>query len=581
MLTGNPLSNHSYHPGQPILGCIDSKQYWPLSVFQIKLVFQIIVLVLATSRVVIAGERDEVPKSSGTGFAISHQGHILTNHHVIDACPSVRVLVDGEQQESAVLATDKQNDLALLKMAKPTPNIARFRKGRGIRSGDSVVVVGFPYSRILASEANVTSGAVSALAGIRNDSRFLQISAPVQAGNSGGPVLDTSGHVVGIVESKLNALAMALITGDIPQNVNFAVKDAIAMSFLDSRSVIYEMASSDKQLEPGEIGELAKRFTYLIECYSETRDAKKRRVEAELRAQTEIKRRQEVMRERARNLEQEERAAFAKQLEAERKAAQEERTRVAKQLEAERKASEEEEAQRRRDLAEKEAAEMCAASERVIRFHNEERASEIEEDARRKGQEAFVQAFLMRDDSARRAALEARSKALNVDPLYVEEARRRGRRALAPLSIREEVVKYLDSELDQIKRFQPLPPMQYAESSKSHPFWARVESILMQSWTPPPLSISTYTDKATLRFRYSRDGYVSNVTVVESSGNPPFDQSAIRAVLMSSRLPSFPEAIIESHKDVEIVFRNITKRGMRRSLNSTDSNPEPTMSGLK
>lgn len=129
-----------------------------------------------------------------------------------------------------------------------------------------MVVVGFPLHGLLASEANVTTGTVSALAGIRNDTRFLQITAPVQPGNSGGPLFDQSSQIVGVVVSKLNALTIAKATGDIPQNINFAINGAVVKSFLDSQSVEYETGASTKKLESAEIGAAAKKFTFLVEC---------------------------------------------------------------------------------------------------------------------------------------------------------------------------------------------------------------------------------------------------------------------------------------------------------------------------
>lgn len=534
----------------------------------------VLLCVLSASNLVLAGESDGAPKSSGTGFAVSRQGHILTNHHVVNECPSVRVVVDGEQKETPVIATDKQNDLALLKLAQPTPNIARFRKGRGIRAGDSVVVVGFPYHRILASEANVTSGAVSALAGLKNDSRFLQISAPVQPGNSGGPVLDSSGHAVGIVESKLNALAIALITGDLPQNVNFAIKDAIAMSFLDSSGVIYEMAASDKHLEPGEIGEQAKRYTYLIECYSESQGAKKRRIEAEQRAQAEFKRKQEAVRERERMLAQEERnreakraeaehkaaqaerMREAKRLEAEQKAAQEEWARLAKALEAERLAAEKEEQEHQRVRAEHEASEMRAASDRVIRFHEEELALERAEQAARKGQEAWAQARLNQDESSKLAALAARGRALTGDPRYLEESRIRGGKVLALSSNGDALNNELRAALGQISQVQPLPEVKALETPNPNFHWVRIENIIRHAWMPPPLTTRSYRNRVSVQFRCFRNGKITDVEVAESSGDSLFDQSAVRAVLAGDPLPPFPIEILEPHKDIQIVFRN-------------------------
>lgn len=207
------------------------------------------------------------PAASGTGFVISRQGHILTNHHVIEGCTTIRATTEGRKQSLTVVGTDVENDLALLKLPSPTPNIAHFREGRNIRPGDGVVVVGFPLHGLLASEANVATGAVSALAGIGNDTRFLQITAPVQPGNSGGPLLDQGGNIVGIVVSKLNAMKIAKVTGDIPQNINFAINGAVAKSFLDANSVEYELASSGKRLESSDVGGQAKKFTLLLECF--------------------------------------------------------------------------------------------------------------------------------------------------------------------------------------------------------------------------------------------------------------------------------------------------------------------------
>jgi len=207
------------------------------------------------------------PAASGTGFVISRQGHVLTNNHVIEGCKSIRSTNEGRKQPLTVVATDSENDLALLKLPAPSPNIARFREGRTIRAGDGVVAVGFPLHGLLAAEANVTTGTVSALAGLGNDTRFIQITVPIQPGNSGGPLLDQGGNIVGVIVSSLNAFTMAKATGSLPQNVNFAINGAVAKSFLDANSVEYEVASSGKRLETSDVGVQAKKFTLLLECF--------------------------------------------------------------------------------------------------------------------------------------------------------------------------------------------------------------------------------------------------------------------------------------------------------------------------
>jgi serine protease Do len=117
-----------------------------------------------------------------------------------------------------------------------------------VQQGEDIVVYGFPLAGVLSSGGNVVTGNVTALAGLGDDSRFLQISAPVQPGNSGGPLLDRYGDVVGVVVAKLNALKIASATGDIPQNVNFAIKASVAMAFLDAQRVTM---STTPPLPPG------------------------------------------------------------------------------------------------------------------------------------------------------------------------------------------------------------------------------------------------------------------------------------------------------------------------------------------
>jgi hypothetical protein len=135
-----------------------------------------------------------------------------------------------------------------------------------VRAGDAVVALGYPLVGLLATTANLTVGNVSALAGLGDDSRYLQISAPVQPGSSGGPLLDGSGHLIGIVTEKLNWAFAARLTGDIPQNVNFALKAEVVRTFLDSKGIAYHSAPSDKQLSPADVGDIARPFTLLIEC---------------------------------------------------------------------------------------------------------------------------------------------------------------------------------------------------------------------------------------------------------------------------------------------------------------------------
>ncbi len=210
----------------------------------------------------------EAPKaiSSGTGFIVSRRGHVLTTHHVVERCTMLRTKYRGGESVLAVVATDAGNDLALLSLTLPPSDVARFAAGRGGRPGDSVVVMGFPLRGLLASEPNVTTGTISALSGLRDDTRLLQITAPVQPGNSGAPLIDQSGNVIGVVVAKLDAIAVARSTGDIPQNVNFAIKAGVVRAFLDAHSIDYKIADSTGRLESADIAERGREFTIVVEC---------------------------------------------------------------------------------------------------------------------------------------------------------------------------------------------------------------------------------------------------------------------------------------------------------------------------
>jgi S1-C subfamily serine protease len=214
-----------------------------------------------------AGKKLEI-ESAGTGFVVSKRGHVLTNAHVVEGCREVRTRAPaGGGGVTPVIASDTKNDLALVRVSSAPPSVATFRDGRGVRQGEGVVAIGFPLRGLLASGANLTTGTISALAGLRDDTRYLQITAPVQPGNSGGPLLDQSGNVIGVIVGKLDAVKVAEATGDIPQNVNFAINAAVVRSFLDANAVGYVTASSVKKLEVADIGERAKKFTVLVECW--------------------------------------------------------------------------------------------------------------------------------------------------------------------------------------------------------------------------------------------------------------------------------------------------------------------------
>lgn len=207
--------------------------------------------------------------SSGTGF-VAAPGRLLTNNHVVEDCRRmVARNAAGESAPARVLATDKGRDLAVLAVRDGFGPPLTFREGPPVARGEGVVTYGFPLSGLLSSGAVLTTGSISALSGLRDDPNEFQISAPVQPGNSGGPLLDMEGNVAGVVVAKLNAARVAEITdGDIPQNVNFAVKGTEALAFLREQGVSPATARSTALTRSAaEVGGVADPSTVFLRCY--------------------------------------------------------------------------------------------------------------------------------------------------------------------------------------------------------------------------------------------------------------------------------------------------------------------------
>lgn len=201
--------------------------------------------------------------SSGSGFYVG-PGLVLTNAHVVEGCTAVTIALAGTHSLGNVLARDAGVDLALVQTTQPGPQAAQLRIG--VRLGEDVAAFGFPLSGVLASSGNFTRGTVTATAGLKDDTRRLQISAPVQPGNSGGPLLDESGAVVGVIVAKLDALKVAAAIDDIPQNINFAIKASVVARFLEEAGVAYTAAGPGSPLRPADLAALAQNFTVAIRC---------------------------------------------------------------------------------------------------------------------------------------------------------------------------------------------------------------------------------------------------------------------------------------------------------------------------
>jgi S1-C subfamily serine protease len=162
--------------------------------------------------------------STGTAFFVTWEGHLVTNHHVVRDSTRVQVqFANGEVLDARVLKLDEENDLALLHVeairrplvVEQTPSIVR---------GQEVFTLGYPLISLQGQEQKATFGRINSTTGMQGDRRFAQIDVPIQPGNSGGPLIDGEGAVVGVVTSMLHPKVTMEVAGVVPQNVNYAVK---------------------------------------------------------------------------------------------------------------------------------------------------------------------------------------------------------------------------------------------------------------------------------------------------------------------------------------------------------------------
>jgi S1-C subfamily serine protease len=200
----------------------------------------------------------------GTGFFVS-EGYTLTNAHVVSNCTQIQI---AGGRLATLVNKDDEVDLAVLKIGGESPAIATFRVRPAPQVGDGVIAFGFPLQGLLSSEGNLSTGTVAALAGLGDDPRFIQITAPIQPGNSGSPLLDSGGDVIGVVESKLDALKTLQLAGDIPQAVNFAIRASETVQFLERSHVPYRSEATDSvpNLKVTDVAARARQFSVPIEC---------------------------------------------------------------------------------------------------------------------------------------------------------------------------------------------------------------------------------------------------------------------------------------------------------------------------
>ncbi len=175
--------------------------------------------------------------SQGTGFVVSADGWLLTCAHVMGEAKVATVTLNGQRLTADVVKVDEKADVALLKLRGGLPagsGVLSFRNAaKPAAMGEEVFTIGYPLSRMLGNSARMSRGLLSATAGMRDNDKEVQVSAEIQPGNSGGPLLDRGGNVIGIINKTINPSAVAQATGGaLPQNINFAIKAVPALDFV-------------------------------------------------------------------------------------------------------------------------------------------------------------------------------------------------------------------------------------------------------------------------------------------------------------------------------------------------------------
>ncbi|MCS4090132.1 trypsin-like peptidase domain-containing protein [Rhizobium sp. BK176] len=193
---------------------------------------------------------------TGSGCMIADR-FLITNAHVVDNADEIVVSSFSGKTRAETVIVDNTNDLALLRLGNSFgPSRITFRDA-GIHLGEVAYAIGYPLAGLLGSGAQFTSGSVSNLLGLGNDTRLMQITTPIQPGSSGGPVFDDCGNLIGVVTAMLRDA----------QNVNFAIRSALVLPMLDAANIDYRRCDKGQPLPISDLVRANSPFVWRVECF--------------------------------------------------------------------------------------------------------------------------------------------------------------------------------------------------------------------------------------------------------------------------------------------------------------------------
>jgi hypothetical protein len=204
---------------------------------------------------------------SGSGFFISQEGHFVSNYHVIKGCEQVYLERASNSLLGKVIATDKANDLVLMKVdASPEYFLPISFKDPELLQ--EIYVAGFPFGQVLGGSVKVTKGIVSSTKGLGDDDSTVQIDAALQPGNSGGPIVSEDGLVVGVAVAKLDFQEILKQFNTIPEDTNFGVKVSRVRALIEKSGLRIDSAVGSQLKQPENLSEKIVKGTVMISCFA-------------------------------------------------------------------------------------------------------------------------------------------------------------------------------------------------------------------------------------------------------------------------------------------------------------------------
>jgi S1-C subfamily serine protease len=213
-----------------------------------------------------------VPAASGTGFFVSYSGHIVTNYHVIQGCDENRLNFKGKEISSDVIAVDKTNDLAILK-AEIKPPLVFSISDEDAPLLEDIIIAGYPLGKRVSAAIKTSKGSITALAGFGDNYSEFQTDAALNQGNSGGPIINQKGNVVGVAVSNYGKKSGI-------ESFNFGIKSSTLKTFAKSNGISF-LPSNNRDLSNKDLGKLITKGTIYLECFMTIAKIEKMIAEAE------------------------------------------------------------------------------------------------------------------------------------------------------------------------------------------------------------------------------------------------------------------------------------------------------------